>query len=55
MGSSEVAVQSGIAKSSAHALLGELARAGLTERLPCGRHRPGWRLVGLARTMLQTT
>jgi DNA-binding IclR family transcriptional regulator len=53
-GPSEVAVRLGIAKSSAHALLGELARAGLTERLPCGRHRLGWRLVGLARTMLQT-
>ncbi len=53
-GPSEVAVQLGIAKSSAHALLAELARAGLTERLPCGRHRLGWRLVGLARTMLQT-
>jgi DNA-binding IclR family transcriptional regulator len=36
-------------------LLGELARAGLTERLPCGRHRLGWRLVGLARTTLQTS
>jgi DNA-binding IclR family transcriptional regulator len=53
-GPSEVAVQLGIAKSSAHALLSELAHAGLTERLPCGRHRLGWRLVGLARTMLQT-
>jgi DNA-binding IclR family transcriptional regulator len=53
-GPSEVAVQLGIAKSSAHALLSELARAGLTERLPCGRHRLGWRLVGLARTALQT-
>jgi DNA-binding IclR family transcriptional regulator len=53
-GPSEVAVQLGIAMSSAHALLGELARAGLTERLPCGRHRLGWRLVGLARTLLQT-
>src|SRR5262249_25862273 len=35
-GPSEVAGQLGIAKSSAHALLAELARAGLTERLPCG-------------------
>jgi DNA-binding IclR family transcriptional regulator len=54
-GPTEVAAQLGVAKSSAHALLGELARAGLTERLPCGRHRLGWRLVGLARTMLQTS
>ena len=54
-GPSEVAVQCwGSRSQSAHALLGELARAGLTERLPCGRHRLGWRLVGLARTMLQT-
>jgi DNA-binding IclR family transcriptional regulator len=53
-GPSEVAAQLGIAKSTAHALLSELADAGLTERLPCGRHRLGWRLVGLARTTLQT-
>src|SRR4051812_50105136 len=53
-GPTEVAVQLGIAKSSAHALLGELARAGLTERLPCGRHRLGWRLGGVARAVLQT-
>ena len=53
-GPSEVAAQLGIAKSTAHGLLSELARAGLTERLPCGRHRLGWRLVGLARTALRT-
>jgi DNA-binding IclR family transcriptional regulator len=53
-GPTEVAAELGIAKSSAHALLGELARAGLTERMACGRHRLGWRLAGLARTMLQT-
>lgn len=53
-GPTEVAAQLGIAKSTAHALLSELASAGLTERLPCGRHRLGWRLVGLARTALQT-
>jgi DNA-binding IclR family transcriptional regulator len=50
-GPTEVAAELGIAKSSAHALLGELARAGLTERLPCGRHR----LVALARTTLRTS
>lgn len=54
-GPTEVAGELGIAKSSAHALLGELARAGLTERLPCGRHQLGWRLVGLARTRLQVS
>jgi DNA-binding IclR family transcriptional regulator len=54
-GPTEVAAELGIAKSSAHALLGELARAGLTERLPCGRHRLGWRLVALARTTLRTS
>jgi DNA-binding IclR family transcriptional regulator len=54
-GPTEVAAEPGIAKSSAHALPGELARAGLTGRLPCGRHRLGWWLVGLARTTLQTS
>jgi DNA-binding transcriptional ArsR family regulator len=53
-GPSEVAGELGIAKSTAHGLLKELARAGLTERLPEGRYRLGWRTVGLARTMLAT-
>jgi DNA-binding IclR family transcriptional regulator len=44
----------GITKSTAYALLGELASVGLTERLPCGRYRLGWRTVGLARTTLAT-
>jgi DNA-binding IclR family transcriptional regulator len=44
-----------IAKSTAHALLGELTRVGLTERLPCGRYRLGWRTVGLARMKLATS
>jgi hypothetical protein len=30
-------------------LVGELARAGVTERLPCGRLRLGWRLVAPSR------
>jgi DNA-binding IclR family transcriptional regulator len=54
-GPTEVAEELGIAKSTAHALLGELASVGLTERLPCGRHRLGWRTLGLARTMLATS
>jgi DNA-binding IclR family transcriptional regulator len=54
-GPSEVAGELGIAKSTAHALLTELTSAGLTERLPCGRYRLGWRTVGLARTMLATS
>jgi DNA-binding IclR family transcriptional regulator len=54
-GPTEVADELGIAKSTAHALLGELTSAGLTERLPCGRYRLGWRTVGLARTMLATS
>jgi DNA-binding IclR family transcriptional regulator len=54
-GPSEVADELGIAKSTAHALLAELTSAGLTERLPCGRYRLGWRTVGLARTMLATS
>jgi DNA-binding IclR family transcriptional regulator len=54
-GPTEVAEELGIAKSSAHALLSELAESGLTERMPCGRHRLGWRLAGLARTMLRTS
>jgi IclR family transcriptional regulator, KDG regulon repressor len=54
-GPSEVAGELGIAKSTAHALLAELTSAGLTERLPCGRYRLGWRTLGLARTMLATT
>jgi DNA-binding IclR family transcriptional regulator len=54
-GPSEVAAELGIAKSTAHGLLAELARAGLTERLPCGRYRLGWGIVGLARTMVATS
>ena len=47
-----MAAEVGVAKSSAYELLRELARAGLVERMACGRYRLGWRLVGLARTML---
>lgn len=54
-GPTEVANNLGIAKSTAHALLTELASVGLTERLPCGRYRLGWRTVGLARTKLATS
>jgi DNA-binding IclR family transcriptional regulator len=54
-GPTEVAEELGIAKSTAHGLLGELTSAGLTERLPCGRYVLGWRTVGLARTMLATS
>jgi DNA-binding IclR family transcriptional regulator len=54
-GPTEVAVELGIAKSTAHALLAELTSVGLTERLPCGRYRLGWRTLGLARTMLATS
>jgi DNA-binding IclR family transcriptional regulator len=54
-GPTEVADELGIAKSTAHALLGELTSVGLTERLPCGRYQLGWRTVGLARTMLATS
>jgi DNA-binding IclR family transcriptional regulator len=53
-GPTEVAAEIGVAKSSAHALLRELEHAGLLERMACGRYRLGWRLAGLARTMLQT-
>ena len=53
-GPTEVAGEIGVAKSSAHALLRELERAGLVERMACGRYRLGWRLAGLARTMLRT-
>src|SRR5919205_762803 len=54
-GPTEVADELGIAKSTAHALLGELTSVGLTERLPCGRYRLGWRTLALARTMLATS
>jgi DNA-binding IclR family transcriptional regulator len=54
-GPAEVAGELGIAKSTAHALLAELTSAGLTERLPCGRYRLGWRTLGLARTKLATS
>lgn len=54
-GPTEVAAQVGVAKSSAHALLRELERDGLLERMACGKYQLGWRLAGLARTMLQTT
>ncbi|GAA0913449.1 helix-turn-helix domain-containing protein [Virgisporangium aurantiacum] len=53
-GPTEVAAEVGVAKSSAHELLRELAHAGLVERMACGKYRLGWRLVGLARTMLQS-
>ena len=53
-GPTEVATEVGVAKSSAHALLRELEHAGLLEGMACGRYRLGWRLAGLARTMLQT-
>lgn len=49
-----MAAEVGVAKSSAYELLRELARSGLLERMACGRYRLGWRLVGLARTMLQS-
>jgi len=54
-GPTEVADELRIAKSTAHALLGELTSVGLTERLPCGRYRLGWRTLGLARTKLTTS
>lgn len=53
-GPTEVAAEIGVAKSSAYELLRELAARGLLERMACGRYRLGWRLVGLARTMLQS-
>ena len=54
-GPTEVADELGIAKSTAHALLGELTSVGLTERLPCGRYQLGWRTLELARTKLATS
>lgn len=54
-GPTEVAAELGIAKSTAHALLSELTSVGLTEWLPCGSYRLGWRTVGLARTKLATS
>jgi DNA-binding IclR family transcriptional regulator len=54
-GPTEVAAELGIAKSTAHALLGELTDVGLTQRLPCGRYRLGWRTVQLARTKLASS
>lgn len=53
-GPTEVADEVGVAKSTAHALLRELASVGLVERLPCGRYRLGWRALGLAQTLLAT-
>lgn len=54
-GPAEVAAELGIARSTAHALLVELCNAGLTERLPCGRYRLGWRTLGLAQAKLATS
>ena len=54
-GPTEVASELSIAKSTAPALLRELTRVGLTERMPCGRYRLGWRTLGLARTKLATS
>lgn len=51
-GPTDVAGELGVAKSSAYALLRELGRGGLLERLPCGRYQLGWRLVHLAATRL---
>lgn len=53
-GPTDVAAEVGIAKSSAYELLRELSRSGLLERMACGNYRLGWRLVGLARTMLRS-
>ena len=55
LGPTEVANELGIAKSTAHALLGELTNVGLTERLPCGTYLLGWRTLELARTKLATS
>ena len=54
-GPTEVAAEVGVAKSSAFELLRELARAGLVERMACGKYRLGWRLLGLARTMVRSS
>ena len=54
-GPTGVADELRIAKSTAHALLGELTSVGLTERLPCGRYRLGWRTLELAWTKLATS
>ena len=54
-GPTEVASELSIAKSTAHAQLRELTRVGLTERMPCGRYRLGWRTLELARTKLITS
>ncbi|MET7841120.1 IclR family transcriptional regulator [Streptomyces sp. NPDC004044] len=53
-GVSQVALELGVAKSSAHALLATLAEISLVRRLPDGRYRLGWRLVQLSRTLLDS-
>jgi len=55
LGPTDVAEELSIAKSTAHALLSELASAGLTERLPCGRYRLGWRIVALNAVLVETS
>ena len=54
-GVSGVAVQLGIAKSSAHALLITLDHIGLIRRIPEGRYRLGWKISGLNRTLRRST
>lgn len=54
-GVSDAAATLGVAKSSAHALMSSLCRAGLLRRTPRGRYRLGWQLLSLSTVLLSTT
>jgi DNA-binding IclR family transcriptional regulator len=54
-GVSAVALELGIAKSSAHALMLTLDDIGLVRRLPDGRYRLGWKIIQLNRTLQHST
>jgi DNA-binding IclR family transcriptional regulator len=54
-GVTEVALELGVSKSKAHALLTSLAQVGLLRRTPAGRYRLGWRLLKLNRILDEST
>jgi DNA-binding IclR family transcriptional regulator len=54
-GVTEVALELGVSKSKAHALLASLAHVGLLRRTPTGRYRLGWRVLKLNRILDEST
>lgn len=54
-GVTEVALELGVSKSKAHALLSSLARVGLLRRTPTSRYRLGWRVLRMNRALDEST